>query len=54
MRQFVVFGTAVPCTRRDEPDILAIKANLYCALWVHLGTFIAITAELLTIIRGTG
>ena len=52
MRQFVVFDTAVSRTREDEPDILAVKANLHCALWLQLGAFIAITAGLLTTMSG--
>ena len=37
-----------------KADILAVKSDLYRALWLQLGAFIAITAGLLTIMQGIG
>ena len=37
-----------------KADIAAVKADLYRALWLQLGAFVAITAGLLTIMRGIG
>ena len=35
-------------------DQLATKSDLYRDLWLQLGAFVAITARLLTIMRGIG
>ena len=37
-----------------KADVLAVKSDLYRALWLQLGAFIAITAGGLTIMRGIG
>ena len=37
-----------------KADIAAVKADLCRALWLQLGAFVAITAGLLTIMRGIG
>ena len=37
-----------------KADSAAVKADLYRALWLQLGAFVAITAGLLTIMRGIG
>ena len=37
-----------------KADIAAVKTDLYRALWLQLGAFVAITAGLLTIMREIG
>ena len=37
-----------------QADVLAVKSDLYRALWLQLGAFIAITAGGLTLLRGIG